>query len=118
MFKKIPGTKLNQAVNVEDLMNYHGLGDHERDVIINENLAPDTLLQRLHNVFPQHSLLNRTSHSMFADAKNKYFGLAGFKQVCSILEKNGIFLTHMQEREFFLQVYAFLATKHILSTID
>ena len=118
MFKKIPGTKLNKAVNVEDLMNYHGLGDHERDVIINENLAPDTLLQRLHNVFPQHSLLNRTSHSMFADAKNKYFGLAGFKQVCSILEKNGIFLTYMQEREFFLQVYAFLATKHILSTID
>ena len=92
MFKKIPGVKLNQAVNVEDLMLYHGLGEHEKEVIRSENLTPNSLLQRLHNVFPQHSYLNRTSYSMFANAKNKYFGLSGFKAVCKILESNGIVL--------------------------
>ncbi len=118
MFKKQQDAIINKVPNVDQLMDYHGLGEHERNVIKKENLAPVSLLTRLHNVFPQHSMLNRTSSSMFANAKNKYFGLAGFKQVCKILNENGIYLTDMEEREFFLQVYAFLATKHILSTID
>ena len=118
MFKQVPGTKINRVPNPDDLVKYHGIGEHEKEVIFQENLAPTSLLKRLHNAFPEHSLLNRTSYSMFSEAKNKYFGLSGFKAVCKILENNGIFLTHMEEREFFLQVYAFLATKHILSTID
>ena len=118
MFKQVPGTKINRVPNPDDLIKYHGIGEHEKEVIVQENLAPTSLLKRLHNAFPEHSLLNRTSYSMFSEAKNKYFGLSGFKAVCKILEANGIFLTHMEEREFFLQVYAFLATKHILSTID
>ena len=69
MFKKDPKFEINTLPDVDDLMDYHGLGEHERDVIRKENLTPVTLLKRLHTVFPQHSLLNRTSESMFANAK-------------------------------------------------
>ncbi|MBC8265665.1 MAG: hypothetical protein H8E84_01735 [Flavobacteriales bacterium] len=99
-------------------MNFHALSDKAKEVIEQENLLPLALLSRLHNCFSQHSLLKRESKSIFANAKNKYFGLEGFKAVCTILEDNGIHLSQMRERELFLEVYAFLATKHILSTID
>ena len=104
--------------DVEKLMCFHSFSEKTREINEEENLLPLTLLNRLHNCFPKHSLLKREGESMFATAKNKYFGLAGFKDVCAILEDNGIHLSHMKERELFLEVYAFLATKHILSTID
>ena len=104
--------------DVSNLMNFHAFSDNAKAVVKEENLLPTSLLYRLHNCFPQHSQLSRESATMFVDAKNKYFGLEGFKAVCKILESNGIFLSHRKERELFLEVYAFLATKHILSTID
>ena len=104
--------------NVHKQMEFHGLSETAKSVIDNENLLPSSLLNRLHNCYPQHSQLNKKSESMFVNAKNKYFGLEGFKSVCEILEKNNIFLSKRKERELFLEVYAFLATKHILSTID
>jgi len=106
------------SADVETLMNAHGLSDHARGVIEKENLLPTSLLTRLNQVFPQHSQLNVGSKAMFANAKNKYSGLKGFKEICGILEDNGIKLSHMKERELFVEVYAFLATKHILGTID
>lgn len=104
--------------DIELLMDRHGLNDETIKVIIEENLVPTTLLNRLHNSFPQHSILKPESNGMFTNSKNKYSALSGFKQVCEILKNNGIVLSHLRERELFVEVYAFLATKHILGTID
>ncbi|MEN8124916.1 MAG: hypothetical protein ABFR32_07260 [Bacteroidota bacterium] len=108
-----------QPSDVEALMNRHGLDDDAKKIIINENLIPTSLLNRLHNSFPQHSILKKESKAIFtANSKNKYSGLAGFRKVCEILEANGIILSDIKERELFVEVYAFLATKHVLNTID
>ena len=103
---------------VHDLMDRHDFNDDAKAIVEKENLIPATLLSRLHNNFPQHSILKNNGKAIFANAKKKYSGLSGFKQVCAILEENGIYLSDIKERELFLEVYAFLATKHILSTID
>ena len=107
-----------QSSSVKELMDIHDLSDEARSIIESENLLPTSLLSRLHNNFPQHSMLIPKSKAIFSNAKSNYSGLSGFKMVCDILKENGILLSHMKEREFFLEVYAFLATKHILSTID
>jgi len=106
------------AADVQELMDRHDLSHEARDIVKKENLLPIALLNRLHNNFPQHSILTTQSKAIFTNAKNKYSGLVGFREVCKILEDNGIFLSDIKERELFLEVYAFLATKHILSTID
>ena len=106
------------VTDVEDLMDHHGLTDEAKEIIREEKLLPTTLLERLHNNYPQHSMLSTSSNNLFAHGKNKYSGLSGFKEVIATLEKNGIFLTHIKERELFVEVYAFLATKHVLDTVD
>ncbi len=111
----------NRQITTSDLkklMDRHGLSDDARSIISNEDLLPTSLLTRLDNCFPQHSQLNTSAHSIFANAKNKYSGLAGFREICGILQENGITLSHRKERELFVEVYAFLATRHILGTID
>ncbi len=107
-----------QKADVQKLMDWHDLSNDARGIVEKENLIPASLLSRLHNNLPEHSIMKTKSKAIFVDAKNKYSGLPGFKKVCEILNNNGIFLTDMKERELFLEVYAFLATKHILSTID
>lgn len=107
-----------QETDVQKLMDRHDLSDDARDIISRENLIPTSLLSRLYNSLPQHSILMSKFNDMFVGGKNKYTGLSGFKKVCEILGNSGIFLADMKERELFLEVYAFLATKHILSTID
>jgi len=107
-----------QQSDVEALMEHHDLNEDSKNIIRSENLAPTTLLSRLHNNFPQHSLFKRETTPIFSKGKNKYSGLQGFRMICGILEENGIFLSDIKERELFVEVYAFLATKHILNTID
>ncbi len=104
--------------HIEELMSHHGLTDDAKQIIRNENLIPTSLLDRLQTNYPQHSMLTTSSRNLFAHGKNKYSGLPGFREVIAILEKNGIHLTHIKERELFVEVYAFLATKHVLDTID
>jgi lysine 2,3-aminomutase len=106
------------VAQVEELMVHHGLGEDAKQIIRNENLLPPSLLARMHNNYPQHSMFSVKSRNLFAQGKNKYSGLSGFREVLAILEKNGIVLTHVKERELFVEVYAFLATKHVLDTID
>lgn len=104
--------------HIETLMDHHALGDDAKQIIKNENLLPTTIIDRLHRNYPQHSMFAEHSKPLFAQGKNKYSGLPGFREVVSILESNGIFLTDIKEREFFVEVYAFLATKHVLDTVD
>ncbi len=109
---------LFQTQDIEELMDHHDLDAHAREIIRTENLLPPTLLSRLHNNFPQHSLFKRRSTPIFSKGKNKYTGLSGFRAVCEVLKQHDIVLSDIKERELFIEVYAFLATKHILNTID
>jgi len=104
--------------NIEALMEHHGLADGAKQIIRDEKLIPTSLLERLERNYPQHSMLTTESRNLFAHGKNKYSGLPGFREVIGILEENGIHLTNIKERELFVEVYAFLATKHVLDTID
>ncbi len=104
--------------HIEELMTHHGLADDAKQIIRDEKLLPTGLLDRLQSNYPQHSMLTTQSMNLFAHGKNKYSGLSGFREVIGILEKNGIHLTHIKERELFVEVYAFLATKHVLDTVD
>ncbi len=107
-----------QPSDIEALMDHHDLSENSKSIIRTENLVPVTLISRLHNSFPQHSLFKRKSAFIFSKGKNKYTGLAGFRKICEILEQHSIVLSDIKERELFVEVYAFLATKHILNTID
>ena len=107
-----------RPADVAVLMDQHGLSEETRNTILKENLTPTSLLTRLHNSFPHHSILKPRPQPIFAKGKNKYTGLPGFRMICETLQENGIVLSHIKERELFVEVYAFLATKHILNTID
>ncbi len=104
---RLPGPK-DQDMHCPDAKN----------VIRTENLLPTTLISRLHNNYPQHSLFKRKSAPIFSKGKNKYTGLLGFRMICKVLKQHNIVLSDIKERELFIEVYAFLATKHILNTID
>lgn len=110
--------KFNQS-DVESLMDRHFMSEEVKETIRNENLVPASLLERMHNNYPQHSLLKDEFEPLFGkDTKNNYTGLSGFRKVCEILEDHGIELTDKKERELFVEVYAFLATKHVLNSIN
>ena len=104
--------------DIEALMDYHELKEEDKRIIRTENLTPPALLSRLHNNYPQHSLFKRKATPIFNKGKNKYTGLSGFRMICAILKQHNIVLSDLKERELFVEVYAFLATKHILNTID
>jgi L-lysine 2,3-aminomutase len=123
ILKTAPETSVKEWVkfhssDVESLMDQHDLDEDARNIIKTENLLPTTLLSRLHTNYPQYSLLNRKSTPIFSKGKNKYTGLPGFRMICEILNQHDIVLSDIKERELFIEVYAFLATKHILNTID
>ncbi len=86
-------------------------------IIENENLLPIGLLKRLHACYPQHSGFFRTDPAFFS-GKTYYSGLSGFREIIGILNQHGINIGHIREREFFIEVYRFLATKHTLNSID
>jgi lysine 2,3-aminomutase len=104
--------------DIEALMDYHELKEEDKRIIRTENLTPPALLSRLHNNYSQHSLFKRKTTPIFNKGKNKYTGLSGFRMICAILKQHNIVLSDLKERELFVEVYAFLATKHILNTID
>lgn len=88
-----------------------------RNIIARENLLPLGLLDRLHSVYSAHSSLADTGSLLFKEQAS-YSGLSGFRTICEILKNNGIQLTHIDERELFIKVYRFLATRHSLNAID
>ncbi len=106
-----------QPADVQTMMNRHQYSDDIRRIISNENLLPVGLLSRLHASFPQHSGLMETRPLLFTDRDN-YTGLKGFRRVVNTLEKNGIDIGHMSDRELFVEVYSFLATRHTLNSIN
>lgn len=106
----------NQA-DVSKMMHSYNYSKESANNIVNENLLPIGLLKRLHSCYPEYSGLFREKEPAFTE-KEYYSGLEGFREILSILEKEGIVLDDIKEREFFIEVYRFMATKHALNTID
>lgn len=99
------------------MMNRYQFSDEVRDIVKQENLLPVGVLNRLQNNYPQHSGLMENKPFLFKVGSH-YAGLSGFRQVCDILKNNGIELNKIKEREFYIEVYRFLATSHSLNIIN
>ena len=85
--------------------------------IIDEQLLPQGLVDRLEALYPEYSGLRVSAAPLFTGKEN-FSGLGGFREVCSILLENGIDIGFQEERELFIDVYRFLATRHTLNSID
>jgi lysine 2,3-aminomutase len=103
--------------DVQRMMAMYEYPDDMREVVEREKLLPLGLLNRLHAQYPQHSRLQRRGRFLFQD-RAQYTGLRGFRAVLETLKRNGIDLGDVPERELFVEVYRFLATKHTLNSID
>ena len=103
--------------DIEALLDRYGYDAEARDIIASERLLPQGLLSRLQAIYPQHSGLLESRPFLFND-RDHYSGLSGFRQVVAILAENGIHLDHLPERELFVEVYRFKATRHILNSIN
>lgn len=109
--------KNNLIISVENLMERYHYSDETRKIIENENLLPPGLLNRLHSNYPQYSGFSEEADFIFRD-KKQYVGLEGFKEIYGILQNHGIEIGFEKERELFIEVYRFLATKHVLNMIN
>ena len=114
---EIIGKRVVGKADIAMIMDRYRYSDDIRSVIDKENLLPAGVLTRLHSSFPQHSGILDTKEFMFT-GKQHYSGMKGFREIVEILEKNGIDIGHIKERELFIDVYRFLATKHVLNKID
>lgn len=113
-FKK---TDLAGGKKVGNILDRYHYSDETRLIIRKEKLLPDGLLYRLHNEFSSYSGIFETSKFFFT-GKTHYSGLKGFREIAGILQKNGIEIGYIKEREIFIEVYRFLATRHVLNTIN
>ncbi len=93
------------------------LSKEAQGIVRSENLLPAGLLARLHSSYTTYSGLMKTPLNMFSGQEH-YAGLAGFRKVVGILENNGITIGFIKERELFIEVYRFMATRHILNSIN
>ena len=106
-----------QIFDLKSAFKHYQFSDESISIIENENLLPIILLKRLHFCYPQHSLFFRTDETYFTD-KTFYSGLNGFREIVKKLNDHGIDIGHIKEREFYIEVYRFLATKHALNSIN
>jgi L-lysine 2,3-aminomutase len=106
-----------QENNVKAMIERH---QYSADIVENiekENLLTPGLLARLHNAYPKHSGITETRPFIFTD-KHHYSGLKGLNEINDILIDHGINMGHMEERELFIHIYRFMATKHVLNSIN
>lgn len=105
------------SADAERMLDRYGYNDETREIIRSERLLPRGLLSRLQATYPERSGLLETRPFLFND-KLQYSGLEGFREVLKILGDNNIFPGHIPERELFVEVYRFKASRHILNSID
>lgn len=106
-----------KASGIKTLLAAYDFAPETIKIIEEEGLLPLGLINRLHNCYSQYSGFLKEGEAMFT-GKTHYTGLKGFREILEILKKKGIEIGDVKEREFFLEVYRFMATKHILNTID
>lgn len=115
-------TTTNNRVHIksEDIVTLMARYNYPQEIsntINTEELLAPGLLARLQNAYPQHSAIMEESDFMFTD-KNQYSGIKGLREIDAILQSHGINMGYMEERELFIKVYRFMATKHVLNTIN
>lgn len=103
--------------DIRKMMNRYLISKEAINTIEYEGLLPPGLINRLCNSFPQYEGFTNSDPPLFND-KLLYAGLNGFREIVRILNKNGIEPGHLKEREFFIEVYRFMATRYVLNTID
>lgn len=111
---------MKREIEHSDISNMLVAYDFEQEsiqTIQNEDLLPLGLINRLHKCFPQYSGFLKSEEAMFK-GKIHYTGLTGFREITEQLANRGVEIHNVEEREFFLEVYRFMATKHILNTMD
>ncbi|WP_428633827.1 hypothetical protein [Sedimenticola sp.] len=106
-----------RQIDIESVLKSGGYPEEAPKIALEEQLLPSGLVNRLHSLYPQYSILDRTTKPLFTEREN-YTGLRGFRTVLSTLKRNGIDIGHVDERELFVEVYRFLATRHTLNCID
>jgi L-lysine 2,3-aminomutase len=105
--------------SVDEIIRQHKYPEEIISNIKNEELLPYGLLNRLHTNYPVYSGILHDSKVLFGPGtKPRYAGLKGFREIVSILEQNGIDIGYMRERELFIKIYRFMATRHVLNSID
>jgi lysine 2,3-aminomutase len=105
------------AADVRRMLDRYGYPDETRRIIERENLLPLGLLDRLQAAYATYSGLLEETPFLF-DEREQYSGLDGFREVVAILERNGIRIGDVRERELFVEVYRFKATRHALNSIN
>jgi lysine 2,3-aminomutase len=103
--------------DVQHMYERYHFPDDIQQIIEAENLLPHGILNRLEAAYPQHSGLKECAGFMFND-KVRYSGKRGFREIVAILQSHGIEIGHLTERELFIDVYRFMATRHVLNTIN
>lgn len=103
--------------DIQKIIKRYQLSSESVQTINEEDLLPPGLVKRLHNSFPKYSGLFYEEPVIFVD-KPHYSGLNGFREIVLKLKENGIEIGHIKDREFFIEVYRFLATKFVLNTIN
>lgn len=74
-------------------------------------------MSRLHRAYPAYSGLI-TAGECYFEGQQHYSGLDGFRKVVEILRSRGVDIGHIRERELFIEVYRFMATRHVLNAIN
>jgi len=107
----------DRTVDLAQTLECGGFSEETKQIIAEEGLLPEGLVNRLHRQYTEVSALDRTDKPLFI-MQNDYTGLSGFRKVNQILLDNGIDIGDQDERELFVEVYRFLATKHTLNSIN
>jgi L-lysine 2,3-aminomutase len=105
------------AADIGAMIDRYGYSKETRELITGENLLPVGLLSRLHRTYPHYSGLLEDRKFLFTE-HDAYSGLEGFRKVVAILAQNSIVLGDIPERELFVEVYRFKATRHALNSIN
>ncbi len=106
-----------QQSDVKSMVEKYHISKDAEENIEKEGLLPAGLISRLQKAYPGYAAFNVNYDTIFT-GKTNYAGLRGFREIVKTLEEHGVKLNHIVEREFFIEVYRFLATKHILNAID
>ncbi len=107
----------SEQASLHQMIEHYQYPDEVKEAIEKEKLLSFGLISRLHQCYPQHSGFFSTSKILFT-GKTYYSGLEGFREIIEVLNRNGIDIGYIKEREFFIEVYRFLATKHALNMIS
>lgn len=103
--------------DVQKMLERYHYPTETREIIESERLLPTGVLSRLQATYPHRSGLLEFEPFLFNGCA-QYSGIQGFREVLRILAANGIHLGDIPERELFVEVYRFKATRHILNTIN